>query len=198
MKKHLHHIKGYSLIEVLIAIAILMMSIVGPLSIAAKSIQTAQYARQQTTAFFLAQEGITTIEAVRNRAPLQPGAPDVWIDFKSGSSLDPCFTQNGWDITLNTVPTSQTVTACNGSAIPDPCVLNLKDTSNTGAILYGQFIGAGTSITPYTRTITLELSPTNADELLVTVVVRWPTTLLGGSTQNLTLRTTLFNVYTGT
>ena len=72
--------KGYSLVEVLIAVSILMLAIVGPLTIAAKSLQSAQYARQQTTAFFLAQEGITAVNTFRNWYALQAyiGSTDPW------------------------------------------------------------------------------------------------------------------------
>jgi Tfp pilus assembly protein PilV len=93
--------KGYSLVEVLVAVSILMLSIVGPLTIAMKSLQSAQYARQQNTAFFLAQEGITIINTVRNNAALAvytgatndswqwPQSSGVWAcHFEPGCNID--------------------------------------------------------------------------------------------------------------
>ncbi len=191
--------KGYSLIEVLVAIAILMMSIVGPLTIAAKSIQTAQYARQQTTAFFLAQEAISALEAVHHRRTLMVlggTGSDSWFDFKSGvgSALQTCFASAGCDIVRTTTSALNAIRACNAGASPNPCTLRLADpaTYTTDAILYSHL--AGGAITPYTRTVTLT-PMANTDEVLVTVVVAWPTKLLGGSTQNVTLRTSFFNTY---
>lgn len=58
--------QGYSLVEVLIAISILLLAMVGPMTIASKALQSAQYAREQNTSFFLAQEGIEAVVAIRN------------------------------------------------------------------------------------------------------------------------------------
>lgn len=191
--------KGYSLIEVLVAIAILMMSIVGPLTIAAKSIQTAQYAKQQTTAFFLAQEAISALEAVHHRRTLMVlggTGSDSWFDFRSGggSALQTCFASAGCDIVRTTTPSLNTITACN-AGVSNPCTLRLADPAihTTDAILYSH-VTSGTTITPYTRTVTLT-PMANTDEVLVTVVVQWDTKLVGSLTQNVTLRTSFFNTY---
>jgi type II secretory pathway pseudopilin PulG len=48
--------KAFTLIEALIAIAILMISIAAPLSLAAKGIEAANLAKQQITAYYLAQD----------------------------------------------------------------------------------------------------------------------------------------------
>jgi len=50
--------QGYSLIEVLVAITILLVAIVGPMTIAATGLKNVQFAREQNIAIFLAQEGI--------------------------------------------------------------------------------------------------------------------------------------------
>lgn len=57
---------GYSLVEVLVSISILLVVIAGPMTIASRSIQYAEDSRTQTTAFFLAQEGIEYMTAIRN------------------------------------------------------------------------------------------------------------------------------------
>jgi len=63
--------KGYSLIEVLVAISILLIALVGPMTIAAKGIQSSIFVREQTIAISLAQEGIEAFIAARNDAALQ-------------------------------------------------------------------------------------------------------------------------------
>ena len=58
--------KGFTLIETLVAIAILLVIIVGPMSIAQKGIQNAFFAREQLTAVFLAQEAIEGVRELRD------------------------------------------------------------------------------------------------------------------------------------
>lgn len=56
---------GFSIIEALVAISILTVSIAGPMTIAQRGISTANLAKDQITAFFLAQEVIESIRAQR-------------------------------------------------------------------------------------------------------------------------------------
>ena len=55
--------KGFTLIETLIAITVLLIAIVAPMSLASEGILAARLAQDQIVAFYLAQEGV---EAVRN------------------------------------------------------------------------------------------------------------------------------------
>lgn len=57
---------GFTLVETLVAIAILLVIIVGPMSIAQKGIQNAFFAREQLTAVFLAQEAIEGVRELRD------------------------------------------------------------------------------------------------------------------------------------
>lgn len=52
------------MIEALVAIAVLTISIAGPITIASKGIASAIFARDQITAFYLAQE---SVEYIRNK-----------------------------------------------------------------------------------------------------------------------------------
>ena len=58
--------KGFTLIETIVAITILMISIVGPLALASKGIVYAEYVRDEITAFNLAQEAMETIRNIRD------------------------------------------------------------------------------------------------------------------------------------
>lgn len=178
--------KGYSLVEVLVAITILLLSIVGPLTIAAKSLQSAQYARQQNTAFFLAQEGITIANALRNDAGLAASldsSVDGWA-WTTDTALSSCFTSTGCNIDFRDSSLTSNVVSC---ATPANCALRFDNAAPRA--LY-QMVSGDT--TPYTRIIRFEL--TAAEEVLVTSSVSWSSTILGG-TQEVVLTTSLFNLY---
>lgn len=63
--------KGFTLIETLVAISVLVMALVGPLTIAEQSLRSAYYSRDQITAFYLAQEGIEYVRAIRDQNYLE-------------------------------------------------------------------------------------------------------------------------------
>jgi len=63
--------KGFTLIETLIAISILMISVVAPLSLAAKGIQAANLAKQQVVAYYLAQDAYEMIKNITDTNKLE-------------------------------------------------------------------------------------------------------------------------------
>lgn len=75
MKHTIHKEKGFTLVETLVAITILLLVIIGPITAAQKGVQQAYYANEQLSAVFLAQEAI---EAVRERRDNQALA--AWND----------------------------------------------------------------------------------------------------------------------
>jgi len=88
MKKHLTIESGYTLVEVLVAISILLIALIGPITISFKSLQSSVYAREQATAQFLAQEGIEMVKAIRN---------DAYIEAVHNLSTDPTALDHAWD-----------------------------------------------------------------------------------------------------
>jgi Tfp pilus assembly protein PilV len=178
--------KGYSLVEVLVAISILMLSIVGPITIAAKSLQSAQYARQQNTAFFLAQEGITAANALRNDNALQSfldSTADAW-EWVSQPELAPCFETAGCNIDFRDDTLFDNVVSCSTAS---NCTLQFSTTTNRAA-----FQHQSGDPSPYTRVITFEFA--NPEEVIVRSTVSWTSIILGGS-QEVELTTSLFNLY---
>ncbi len=61
---------GFTLVETLVAIAIIMVAITGPYASAAQAIAAARIARDHTIATFLAQEGIEIVRAERDKVYL--------------------------------------------------------------------------------------------------------------------------------
>jgi len=57
---------AFTLVETLVAISILMMSVTGPLYYASESLKAAVYARDQITAFYLAQDAFEQVRKIRD------------------------------------------------------------------------------------------------------------------------------------
>lgn len=75
--------KGFTIIETLVAVTILMISIVGPLTIAQKSLMASIYARDQVTASFLAQDIIEKIKNDKSNALLLNTVFSNWVSTYS-------------------------------------------------------------------------------------------------------------------
>ncbi len=84
--------KGFTIIETLVAITILMIAITGPLTIASKALTTAINARDQVVATFLVQDVHEYIHNIKDRNIY---AGNAWLtDLGSGSSCTqsaPCI-----------------------------------------------------------------------------------------------------------
>lgn len=84
--------KGFTIIETLVAVTILMISIAGPLTIAQKSLMAAIYAKDQVIASFLAQQKIEEIKNRRDTYFLVNGNDiqfDNWIRSEQPDQCDP-------------------------------------------------------------------------------------------------------------
>ncbi|MEK7156326.1 MAG: prepilin-type N-terminal cleavage/methylation domain-containing protein, partial [Patescibacteria group bacterium] len=57
---------GFTLVETLVAVMLLSVAVVAPMSLAARSLGSAYYARDQITAFYLAQEAIEALRSIRD------------------------------------------------------------------------------------------------------------------------------------
>src|ERR1035437_4324893 len=89
--------EGFTLIETLVAISILMIAISGPLVVANKSLTAALYAKDQTTASYLAQE---ILESIRNEKD------------NSNARMDDNSQGNGWYKSLSGKDCTQITNPC--------------------------------------------------------------------------------------
>lgn len=78
MTKQPNNQAGFTLIEAFVAISILLLSVVGPISLVARSIADANYAANQITAFYLAQEGLELV--INQRERNEPLGKNAWLD----------------------------------------------------------------------------------------------------------------------
>lgn len=85
--------KGFTLIEVLVAIFILITAVVVPLTIGSKAYAYSNFVRDQSTASYLAQEAVEFVRLTRDNASLNPSPSGAWVDFKS--NIDNCMSDEG-------------------------------------------------------------------------------------------------------
>lgn len=80
---------GFTLIEALVAISILMIAIASPMMLAQKGLSTATLSKDQMVATFLAQDAIEAVKNIRDQIAMDPIAKD-WLN--SGTiNLEPCI-----------------------------------------------------------------------------------------------------------
>ncbi len=180
---------GYSLVETLVAIAILLLAIVGPMTIAAKGIQTGIFVADQTSAIFLAQEQIESVVAIRNEYGLNAvlNGQDAWA-WTTDATFSSCFTTSGCSITWNSSgSTFYEVDACtlNGNT---NCLLRFT----TGSSDRSRYQVDAGDATMFYRT--LELRNINANEVEAISTVRWNANIFGGERQ-VVLRSSFFNLF---
>ncbi len=93
----IHYSRGFTLIETLVAVSMLSVAIVAPMTLVSKSLASAYYARDQVTAFFLAQEAVEAVRHLRDHNTLiiaegayldPPGPPDLFAGVPIGSGND--------------------------------------------------------------------------------------------------------------
>ncbi len=83
---------GFTLIETLVAISLLTVAIVAPMSLVSQSLSAAFYARDQVTAYNLAQEGIEEVRAIRDGNILANALESAGRDLLEGIPIDTSFT----------------------------------------------------------------------------------------------------------
>lgn len=77
--------KGFTLLETIIAVGVLAIGIVGSLTLVSKSVQTVKMSQNRLVASYLAQEGI---ELVRNIRDSNWAAGDPWDDWSGDGNSD--------------------------------------------------------------------------------------------------------------
>lgn len=161
---------GFTLVETLVAIMVLMMSIAGPLTLAAKGLQVTLIAKDQDTAFYLAQDAVEYIRWARDTNRLTFPDATSWLSGGNPSTateLGPCVSADGsakcyFDSSARN-PSAPTV--CIGS--PATCPQLLNDTVNNNL---DYITGGAPSI--FTRTVSIA-TPVGGSEAAVTVIVTW-------------------------
>lgn len=198
---------GFSLVETLVAITILLVVIVGPMTIISTSANSTSFASEQVVAFFLAQEGAELAQKARDDLILNGFLPDsesnsnpapyasFWAEFSDEGptgTFEDCFDLNvgcGLEISENLDGAIETpVTVCTGTR----CQLRYDASATNVRSRYTYVDSSNTTLTDYTRTIFFENM--NNREIKVISRVQW----FNGSIlapQQVEVETYLFDVY---
>ena len=153
-------LRGFTLVETLVAISILMLAVTGPLYFAAESLKAATYAKDQITAFYLAQDAFEQIREIRSSNITKSSS---WLTGISGVCDSLCKI----DPHVTTTPVA--------------CVGNCGAIKRTDDGKYGYgYTSNGWNDTPFNRSIKVETTEnetvdgvTSPTEVKVTVTITW-------------------------
>lgn len=154
--------KGFTLIETFVAISILTLSILAPMSLAAKSLSISYYVRDEVTASYLAQEAIETVRNVRDS--------NILNDLLTGSGIDQMYgipSSTGAPFTVDAhVSGANAMQLCSATCLP----------VQSNGTFYGYDDGTGGWVpTRFTRTVTATYVDAQKNDLRLVVVVSWQT-----------------------
>jgi prepilin-type N-terminal cleavage/methylation domain-containing protein len=146
--------KGFTLIEMLVAVLIFSISLVSLMTIASRGIASNRSSQNEISAQYLAAEGIEAVRHIRdsNYVAFQP-----WLTGASQCISEGCF------LTLQPSAPYYELALCGSQPCSNPLEFNTSDA------LFGITVGGDPTV--FTRTITLE--EIDQDQVKVFSEVRW-------------------------
>lgn len=175
-------VRGFTLVEALIAVTIVTLATAGPLFTANRAIVAAQNTRLQLTASYLAQEGIEYVRAMRDDtylAAYQTGGPNVsdnaWNEFINGLSLgsitqcrtSTCMLDPTLPMGTGVAGSNNALQICSGPCAP------LYIANNGTSNIYTPRTDLGGTRTPFIRTIRVEDILTDDNDKRIVSTVSW-------------------------
>jgi len=202
-----HTTQGFSLIETLVAISLLLLISVGPMQILRQSANSNQFASEQAVAYFLAQEGIELVHKYRDDLWLQywlqeftgsGGITNPMTEFSRDYNNNPlrrCFRNQSCGLYI--ADSGQIDFVKNNGGNPVACnATNCRLYEATSGRARYTHDSVGNEPTPYTRRINIERIPDTGVpvEFKIRSTVEWRTgSLIAG--QRVELETYLMNIY---
>ena len=170
-----NHNRGFTLIETLVAIFILTTAIAGPLTIASRALTSALVAKNQITAFYLAQDAVEYVRFARDTNTLAggdwltgAGATGTFINLTSCISTAGCYL----DSTAQNPPV---ITACTTCAMPisNPEFTGRKYLYYNNANGYYSYNSASPANTKTIFWRQISITSISTTEVKLTVTVYW-------------------------
>lgn len=166
---------GFTLIETLVAVLVLVLGLLGPLALAAQSISAGRLSRNRLIAANLAQEGIELVRNLRDeniivQAPWQ-GLRDIdTCENGNINCLQPSASPYMIDFVKPVVASDDKKLASHDG---DP--LYLESIGGCSCSSYVETLSLGAEKTVFTRKIFIELAPAdlNTGPMIVRSVVSW-------------------------
>ncbi len=166
---------GFTLIETLVAIVVLVTVVVGTMTAVQGGISSYIFSKNQIIAFYLAQEGFEQIRNIRDENRTKDAN---WLSGIAAVSSDPCYFGKICNVDPAASPGNPYIVSCT-----DTCN-NLRQDPVTGLYRYN----SSWPETVFRRQITL--TSINANEVSITVTVDWSK---GVVTRQFKARENLFN-----
>ena len=182
--KQINFKKGFTLIEALVAISILMMAVAAPITIAQKGLSSAVYSKDQMIAAYLAQDAIEFIKNARDNESINNNYDWNSLIFLNTQDAD-CLVDsldNDSGCQIDTIDENENYLS--GSSI-----VNLKKDSN------GFYSYDGTAETKFTRVVKVKQDPEESSDdnrALIRVTVDWDGSMQNGENQ-ITVDALIFN-----
>ncbi len=159
--------RAFTLVETLVALSILSVAIVSPMALTVKSLATAYYARDQITAFHLAQEAIEAVRHARDNNIL------INVFGNPAYLLNGIPSTDGSAFIINTSDDSTALCPLDGCP---PLQWNGKLYGyRPGCVMPTGDCGAqeGWENTRFTRIVRAEFLPGSQDEIRISVEIKW-------------------------
>lgn len=167
--------RGFTLLETIVAISVLTVVILGPLAVATSVLSNSSFSSNQVIAYNLAEEGMELIINKRD-SEIFADSSGGWNNFKTQMQSGGCQTGNGCYIDV----TNGAINGCTGN-----CPL-LRKNSTSGVYSYN----AADPVTIFERRIFIPAGG-GTDEKKVTVTVTWQEK--NGSTRSFNLERYVYN-----
>ena len=182
---------GFTLVEALVAISILMIAIASPMLLAQKSLSSATLSKDQMIASFLAQDAIETIRNIRDQIAVNPnGGSSDWLAL-----LKDCYCTTTDKCDLNDLSKSEycvldttTGTVYSKDPVKNPLKISYTNDGENNFTKY-DYVGAENS--KFSRYINIQMNPYgNKDEAIANVKVSWEAP---AGTQSIDIQDFLYN-----
>jgi len=164
---------GFSLVETLVAITILLIVITGPMSIVANATQGTTVSSERLVANFLAQEGAELAQMARDNIllPRFDGvSSDAWTEFTTGGTYSDCFSGGcGLEILTNANGSLDVIDCRNPAVALTACQLHVRSAGERSLYTHDS---AGTSPSVFRREVEMTIAAAG-NEVRVVSRVTW-------------------------